>query len=110
MRPWRLPNYAAHGTLWPLPIVLDVPESVARTLGAGARLALRDPEGVLLASLGGARAQADTLEEQMKKFGMVHFEEVIPAPDFTLTTPDGAPLRLSDFKGHPVLLNFWTTW
>jgi sulfate adenylyltransferase len=41
----------ADGTLWPIPIVLDVPEPVASTLGAGASLALRDPEGVLLAVL-----------------------------------------------------------
>ena len=38
-------------TLWPIPVVLDVPEEVARKLGAGASLALRDPEGVLLAAL-----------------------------------------------------------
>ena len=24
--------------------------------------------------------------------------------------PDGAALRLSDFKGRPVVLNFWATW
>jgi len=39
------------GTLFPIPIVLDVPEDVARGLGAGVQLALRDPEGVLLAAL-----------------------------------------------------------
>jgi sulfate adenylyltransferase len=39
------------GTLWPIPVVLDVPESFARTLGARASLALRDPEGVALAVL-----------------------------------------------------------
>jgi sulfate adenylyltransferase len=41
----------ADGTLWPIPIVLDVPEDVAHKLGAGATLALRDPEGVMLAAL-----------------------------------------------------------
>jgi peroxiredoxin len=33
-----------------------------------------------------------------------------PAPDFELTTLDGAPLRLSDFKGRYVILDFWATW
>lgn len=33
-----------------------------------------------------------------------------PAPDFTATTLDGATLRLSDLRGHPVALNFWATW
>jgi sulfate adenylyltransferase len=39
------------GTVWPIPIVLDVPAEVASGLGAGATLALRDPEGVMLAAL-----------------------------------------------------------
>jgi peroxiredoxin len=33
-----------------------------------------------------------------------------PAPDFTLLTLDGETVRLSDFKGKPVLINFWATW
>ncbi|BAC12808.1 peroxiredoxin family protein [Oceanobacillus iheyensis] len=32
------------------------------------------------------------------------------APDFELKTIDGQQLRLSDFKGERVLINFWTTW
>ncbi len=39
------------GTLWPLPITLDVPEDLASRLRPGQKLALRDPEGVLLAAL-----------------------------------------------------------
>ncbi|HEX2222590.1 MAG TPA: bifunctional sulfate adenylyltransferase/adenylylsulfate kinase [Thermoanaerobaculia bacterium] len=40
------------GTLWPIPITLDVPEDVARNLHPGrTALALRDPEGVMLAAL-----------------------------------------------------------
>lgn len=33
-----------------------------------------------------------------------------PAPDFELPTLDGETLSLSDFKGKPVLVNFWATW
>ena len=43
----RLPD----GTLWPIPICLDVSEDFAAGVEPGARVALRDPEGVLLATL-----------------------------------------------------------
>lgn len=32
------------------------------------------------------------------------------APDFTLTTLEGDPVKLSDFRGKPVWINFWATW
>ena len=32
------------------------------------------------------------------------------APDFTLKDEQGRDVRLSDFKGKVVLLNFWATW
>ena len=33
-----------------------------------------------------------------------------PAPDFTLQSLDGRTVRLSDFRGKAVVLNFWATW
>ncbi|MEZ5967010.1 MAG: bifunctional sulfate adenylyltransferase/adenylylsulfate kinase [Planctomycetota bacterium] len=41
----------ADGTLWPIPITLDVPPDIANGLGKGGRLVLRDAEGVALAVL-----------------------------------------------------------
>jgi peroxiredoxin len=32
------------------------------------------------------------------------------APDFELTTLDGQPAKLSDYRGQKVILNFWATW
>ncbi|HUR36773.1 MAG TPA: TlpA disulfide reductase family protein [Terriglobales bacterium] len=32
------------------------------------------------------------------------------APEFELSTLDGKSVKLSDFKGRPVLVNFWATW
>ncbi len=43
----RLPE----GVLWPMPICLDVSEKFAESVVVGKRIALRDPEGVLLASM-----------------------------------------------------------
>ena len=36
------------GELWPVPICLDIPQSLASTLETGQSVALRDPEGFLL--------------------------------------------------------------
>jgi sulfate adenylyltransferase len=41
----------ADGTLWPVPITLDVTEAVAEQLTAGDTLALRDPEGFMVGVL-----------------------------------------------------------
>jgi peroxiredoxin len=32
------------------------------------------------------------------------------APDFELATPAGEIIRLSDYRGTPVIVNFWATW
>ena len=34
----------------------------------------------------------------------------LPAPDFQLPSLDGSKIKLSDFRGKAVLLNFWATW
>ena len=33
-----------------------------------------------------------------------------PAPDLAITGPDGAPVKIADFKGKVVLVNLWATW
>lgn len=49
--------------------------------------------------------------------GAVHAEQTltaikntVPAPDFQLLDTDGNTHRLSDYRGKPVIINFWTTW
>ncbi|HWY02479.1 MAG TPA: TlpA disulfide reductase family protein [Candidatus Acidoferrum sp.] len=39
-----------------------------------------------------------------------HLTQSSPAPDFSLVALDGKTMRLSDFRGKAVLLNFWATW
>jgi len=41
----------ADGTLWPIPVTLDVTEAFASELSPGDAVALRDPEGVMLAAI-----------------------------------------------------------
>lgn len=37
-------------------------------------------------------------------------EEKIKAPEFKVSTLDGEVMKLSDYEGQRVILNFWTTW
>lgn len=48
---------------------------------------------------GGSVRAAVKLEKDRKK-----------APDFLLKDSNGAPVKLSDYRGKVVLLNFWATW
>lgn len=41
----------ANGTLWPMPICLDVSDEFAAKLATGEEITLRDPEGVVIANL-----------------------------------------------------------
>ncbi|MDC8012297.1 bifunctional sulfate adenylyltransferase/adenylylsulfate kinase [Tahibacter soli] len=60
----------ADGTLWPMPVTLDVSREFADKLGDGAQVALRDPEGVILAILDVAdRWEPDRQAEARDVFG-----------------------------------------
>ncbi|MGS4946634.1 bifunctional sulfate adenylyltransferase/adenylylsulfate kinase [Meridianimarinicoccus sp. RP-17] len=60
----------ADGTLWPMPITLDVSEKFADTIEPGTDIALRDPEGVILAVMNVTdRWTPDKTREAEKVFG-----------------------------------------
>ncbi|USK48487.1 TlpA family protein disulfide reductase [Bacillus sp. CMF12] len=55
---------------------------------------------------------------QMQKYDKMEDPEDLPvglekgnlAPDFELSDMEGNPVKLSDYRGKAVLLNFWATW
>ncbi len=60
----------ADGTLWPIPITLDVSERFAADLSEGEEIALRDPEGVVIAVLSLSDIwQPDLTAEAQKVYG-----------------------------------------
>lgn len=44
------------------------------------------------------------------KYATEMLKKGTPAPAFTLETPDGNAVSLSDFKGKYVVLDFWASW
>lgn len=43
-------------------------------------------------------------------YGTAGAEVEGPAPDFALKSESGANLRLSEFRGEVVMINFWASW
>jgi len=65
----------ADGTLWPIPITLDVTEEVAGTLRPGDLLFLRDVEGVALAALEVSEVwRPDPMQEAQQVYGTTSAE------------------------------------
>jgi len=46
----------------------------------------------------------------LKTLEMYEFRNPVKAPDFELTSLDGRKIRLRDYRGRVILLNFWATW
>ena len=57
------------GVLWPLPITLDVSEAFADDVAVGETIALRDPEGVLLATLEVSDIWRPDLKAEAERYG-----------------------------------------
>lgn len=53
---------------------------------------------------------APTAEEAADPAAPTATPSPVMAPDFTVYDGDGNPVRLSDFRGTPVVVNFWASW
>ncbi|MEX0900475.1 MAG: bifunctional sulfate adenylyltransferase/adenylylsulfate kinase [Gammaproteobacteria bacterium] len=74
----------ADGTLWPMPVTLDVSQAFADSIKPGQQVALRDPEGVLIAILDVSDLwQPDLKAEAKQVFGTTDTKH--PAVNFLLT-------------------------
>jgi peroxiredoxin len=49
-------------------------------------------------------------EDPVAALKLIRPKPVQRAREFQVATPDGGRLRLGDFKGRVVFLNFWATW
>ena len=49
-------------------------------------------------------------EDLMAAAGVTQFKEGITAPPFTLQDITGRSVKLEDFRGKVVFLNFWAIW
>jgi len=71
------------GVLWPIPITLDVSETFARGISSGDTIALRDPEGVLIATMDVSDIwQPDKASEAKRVFGTN--DDTHPAVDYLM--------------------------
>src|ERR1051326_3188367 len=97
---------AADGTF----IVPDVPAGDYRLSISSKAPAVRTSRGDIsftVPEMAGGRSDDPLDVGEIKTYPVTPFRTGDPAPLFETSTLDGKPLKLADFKGKPVLLNFW---
>lgn len=58
----------------------------------------------------GAGGIVNAGEDLMEAASVIKFKEGTPAPPFTIEDVAGRSVKLEDFRGKVVLMNFWATW
>jgi len=64
----------------------------------------------LIFSINGKTEYQSSNQDLMGSMKIAKVTKEILAPDFMLRDLSGETIRLSDYRGKVVLLNFWTTW
>lgn len=64
----------------------------------------------ILGAIGLTTATVGMALEGVGDDGLTALPERPLAPEFDLAGPDGKRIRLSDFQGEPLIVNFWATW
>ena len=58
----------------------------------------------------GSAVDSENLGTQDQQGNEQQEQEKLPAPDFIVFDANGREVKLSDFRGKPVVVNFWATW
>jgi peroxiredoxin len=61
-------------------------------------------------AIGAVAPEVEANDHLATALGIQMPKEQVEAPDIVGTDPDGKPIRLTDFRGRVVFLNFWATW
>jgi len=73
--------------------------------------AVPSPQNPAPSSLPSTPRALSSLAELFQRAGLSYMgNRGIPAPDFSVKSIEGKQIKLSEFKGKVVLLNFWATW
>ena len=61
-------------------------------------------------AIGSGAVEAATQDQLAAALGILHPNQALKAPAVVGTDLDGHTIRLEDFRGQVVFLNFWATW
>ena len=105
--PWAILGGGA-GVVFRFALLRKALSRVAASLVAASLVAASLVVPPLVVGVLGGQALAHGPRQHSVK--LVEFKPPVPAPDFTLENLEGESVRLADFRGKFVLLNFWATW